>query len=258
VYGGRNPPTELIGLPLAHLGASGIIATQDAAAFGGVPIFPTLLGLGWSVKRTDIWSTNLQENISGKQVGLGYWSAPKHQWELTFDFFRQGTITQIGYTEKQQMEAFFDQLSGRLKTFLFLDADDFQVNRQLINVGDGTTTQFQIVRALPGQGTGEPILAPDFDSVPTLPSGYPVPTLATAVYVAGVLNTTATYTKYGNAAGAQPGLLVFPVAPVLGAPIEVSVYYYWPCRFDDDKMTFDKFVSTLWKNGKVAFTSVKN
>lgn len=257
MYGGRNPASEPLGLPLAHLGANGIILTQDAAPFAGVPIFPTLLGLGWSVKRTDIWSTNLQENISGKQVGIGYWSSPKYQWELTYEFFRQGTINQISYTEQQQLMAFFNQLSGRLKTFLFLDPDDFQVTQQLIDVGDGVKTTFTIVRSLPGQGAGEPILAPDFDVVPASPPGVTVNPTA-AVYLNGVITTTANYSKYGNAAGSAPGILTFNPAPASNVAITASFWYYWPCRFDDDKMTFEKFVSTLYKNGKVSFTSVKN
>lgn len=248
LYGGRNPPGEPLGLPLCH--TAGVMATGEPAPFGGVPIFPTLAGLAFDVVRTPILSTNLQENISGKQIALGYWSNPKYQWELTFEFLRQGSFGGISYAEQQQLMSFFNVLAGRLGTFLWLDPDDFQVSNQIVGVGDGTTLTFQLVRSIGASGSTENVLAPNFDAVS--PTG-----LSPLIAVNGVTATNAIYARYGNNQGAAPGTITFGTAPGNGAIVTASFWYYWPVRFDDDKMTFNKFMSTLYAGKKVTFTSVK-
>jgi uncharacterized protein (TIGR02217 family) len=247
-YGGGNPPGEGLGIPLCP--TAGIIVSGNetpgyASNFGGVPVFPSLAGLGFDVLRTSVWNTNLQENVSGKQVGIGYWSSEKYTWELTFDFLRANGAFGATSDEWQNLQNFFNQIAGRLSTFLYRDADDNQAVLQFIGIGDGVTTQFQCVRSLGTSGEATPILAPNFDTNGT-------------VFLNGVQTATAVYFKYGNNQGQPAGVLQFSPAPPQGTIITATFPYFWPCRFDDDKMTFTKFMSQLWSNKKVTFTSVKN
>src|SRR5690349_2200264 len=93
--------------------------------------FPSLTGLGWSVKRTPLWKSRVQEAISGKATYLADWSFPKWQWEITFEFLRHaGTNQQVTnfqgqtYNEFQSLAGFFDSRQGKFDSSLYQDPDD--------------------------------------------------------------------------------------------------------------------------------------
>ncbi len=142
-------------------------------------IFPSLPGLGWSVKRTPQWKTRVQESISGKETRIADWSFPRWQWELTFEFLRQAGANQQAqsfagqtYSEFQLLAGFFNARQGMFDSFLYQDADDNAVTGQQFGTGDGTTTVFQLARAF--GGFVEPILAPN--SIANLYlAGAPIP-----------------------------------------------------------------------------------
>lgn len=200
-----------------------------------VPVFPSLAGLGWDVVRTSEWRTGLQESVSGKETQIAYWSSPRYRWELTFDLLRSAA----GYAEFQTLLGFFDQMQGRGGRFLFADPDDCSVSGQAVGTGDGTTRVFQLVRTL--GGATAPVLAPN--AVSTVK-------LAGAVQASGW-----TASVYGSA---SPGALTFVSAPSVGAAVTADFTYYWPCRFDDDKLDLTKFMSQLWSGKSVTFKSLKN
>ena len=256
-YGGATPASYgyvwwfgvQAGLPLCH--TAGIFSATNVPAFHGSPVFPSLTALGFDVVRTETWSSNVQENISGKQTAVSYWSSPKHNWELTINAMWSGGSSGqyfggLPSGELQKLVSFFDIIAGRGTVFLFQDPDDCQVVNQLIGIGDGTTTQFQLVRTL-GSDT-ENIIAPNFLT--------PGPTgIAPQLYLNGAPDNIGAVAIYGST---TPGLLSFPLgAPAAGTIITATFSYYWPARFDDDKMSFTKFMSQLWSAKKVTFTSVK-
>ncbi len=204
-------------------------------------VFPTLAGLGWDVNRTEIWKTELQENVSGKENAVALWTYPRHQWDLTFDFLRQGVVHAATYAEFAQLAGFFNQRQGRFDSFLYTDADDNSVTGQALGTGDGTTTAFQLVRAF--GGFVEPVLAPNAVS---------------AVKVNGVTKTAGVDYTVSNWGSANPGVVTFTSPPGNGLPITADFTFYWPCRFLDDSLNFAKFAQALWKGKKVSFKSVKN
>jgi uncharacterized protein (TIGR02217 family) len=204
-------------------------------------VFPTLAGLGWDVGRTEIWKNILQENVSGKETGVALWTYPKHQWEMAFDFLRQGVVHAGTYSEFAQLAGFFNQRQGRFDTFLYTDSDDNAVTAQGIGSGNGTAVAFQLVRTF--GGFVEPVLAPNS---------------VTAVKVNGVTKTPVTDYTVSNWGSAAPGVVTFTSPPASGAAITADFSYYWPCRFVDDSLDFAKFASALWKGQKVSFRSVKN
>ncbi len=200
-------------------------------------VFPSLAGLGWNVSRSEIWKTRNQQSIGGKETRLADWSYPRHQWTLTFDFLRQGTLSGASYAEFAEVAAFFDLRSGMYDSFLYRDADDNAVTGQGIGTGDGTTTSFQLARAF--GGFAEPILAPD---------------VVSHVYRAGTDHSDWTVAAWGSS---TPGVVTFSAAPGAGQAITADFTYYFPCRFAADQLDFEKFMAALYQLKKVSFVSIK-
>src|SRR5579875_1711002 len=200
-------------------------------------IFPSLLGLGWGCKRTPLWKTRVQEVVSGKETRVAYWSFPRWQWELTFDFLRQPSSAGSSDAEFAALAGFFNARQGQFDTFLYQDPDDNAVAGQGIAVGDGSTVSFPLVRAF---GTVvEPILAPN---------------IVSGVYVGGVPvpGSGFTVSRWGSA---SPGTITFTTAPASGAVVSADFSYYFPCRFTADDLTFEKFMAQLYSAKKVGFVS---
>lgn len=202
-------------------------------------VFPVLAGLGWSVARSEIWKTRTQEAISGKETRIADWSYPRHQWALTFDFLRQGSLSGPVYDEFAALAGFFNLRQGSFDSFLYADADDYAVAGQAIGTGDGATTAFQLVRAFGGYA--EPILAPD---------------AVGAVYLNGVAQSAGAYTVNPWGSG-TPGMLVFETAPGAGVSITADFSFYFPCRFTSDQLDFEKFMTALYRLEKIEFVSLK-
>lgn len=205
-------------------------------------VFPSLAGLGWPTSRSPIFKTRRQVNISGKEVRIADWSYPRYKWTLVFNFLRQGAGTfSSSYTEFSQLEGFFEKLLGGWDSFLYADPDDGVVVGQNIAVGNGVTTAFQLQRTFGGASC--PILAPN---------------LATTfnVYLNGVQQPGGNYTVTPWGA-TNPGLLTFVSPPGNGVLITADFTYYFPCRFDDDTLTFEKVLSFVYDCKKLSFTSIK-
>lgn len=201
-------------------------------------IFPALSGLGWSVKRTPQWKTRVQQAISGKETRVADWSYPRWQWSLTYDFLRQGTVNGVTAAEFAQLAGFFNGRQGSFDSFLYTDADDNAATGQLLGRGDGSTTAFQLLRAF--GGFIEPILAPG---------------MVSAVYLDGVSQPSGwSVSSWGSAA---PGMVTFAAAPAPGVAVSADFSFYFPCRFANDSLDFEKFMAALYAAKKVAFLSIK-
>jgi len=191
--------------------------------------FPTLTGLGWSVKRSPKWSTRVQTAVSGKETRIALWSYPRWQWDLSFEFLRGDPV----HAEFQALAGFFNARQGQFDSFLYTDADDNSVTGQAIGTGDGATAAFPMVRSF--GGFTEPVLAP---------------TLVSAVYVAGVAQPVSVWSVGGT-------MLVFATAPAAGAAITADFSFAFPCRFTEDQLDFEKFMFQLWQGKNVKFQSIK-
>lgn len=199
-------------------------------------IYPTLPGLGYDVSRSPMWTgSEVVEALSGKETSIAYQANPRWEWELRYDFLR----AKPSKLELQTLSGFFNQMRGRFDVFLFDDVDDNSVELQAIGTGNGARTAFQLVREW--GGFIEPILAPN---------------VITAVFLDGVLQAPNTYTvsAYGTD---DPGVITFNAAPANGKAITVTFTYYWPARFSDDALQFNKFMNLLWAGRSVKFRSVK-
>jgi uncharacterized protein (TIGR02217 family) len=220
-------------------------------------VFPTLAGLGWSVKRTPHWKTRVPESISGKRTLVADWSYPRYSWELTFDFLRQAGPNQQAasfqgqaWQEFAELAGFFNLRQGRGDSFLFTDQDDNTVSGQQVATGDGSTTQFQMLAGF--GGFIMPILAPNATTDVSVNGVTQTPGSAYNVTLWG-----GAFELGGGASTLPPGTLNFATAPASGLAITASFSYYFPCQFDEDSLDFEKFMGALYNAKSVKFSSLK-
>jgi uncharacterized protein (TIGR02217 family) len=194
-----------------------------------LPVFPSLPGITFPVKRAAVWSSTKHESLSGKRVRISYYSYPLYQFEVAFNFLRSAAA----YLEWQQLAGFINQLTGGTGAFLFQDPNDYQATAQTFGIGDGVTTTFQLVRSL--GGFVEPVFAPD----------SPITTIA--------INGTPT----GAYTVSSTGSIVFNTAPSNGAALTWTGTFKWVCRFDDDAWGFENFALNLFELKALKFSSEK-
>lgn len=196
------------------------------------PVFPALPGLAWPVTRSKVWNTVKHDAISGKRVRFGNWTYPQYKYQLGLNFLRSASA----FAEWQTLEGFIDSVQGAAQLWGYSDPNDNAVSNQGFGTGDGTTTSFQLVRALGG------FAAPVFllNGTPTITVGG-TPTSAFTVSAYGVVTF--------NSAPAADAALVW-----VGGN---NPDFYQPCRFDDDTTDIENFMSQLLRAKKLAFTTEK-
>lgn len=206
------------------------------------PVFPSrtvLPGLTFPVKMEPEFRTSIFRSRSGLESRVAFWSEPLFHWEMIYEFLRSGS-----QLEMQTLLAMFGQLFGQFGPFLYADDDQNAVVDQAIATGDGTTKTFNLVRNITANGF-------------TMQARVKSPNLALThtAKVAGV-TTSATWTDYDAAAGSQ-GQITFASAPAAMAAITASFSYYFPCRFETDNLTLQKFMNQLYSGESVPFVSIK-
>ncbi len=201
------------------------------------PSLPTLAGLAWSRHKKPGFSTRVASHVSGREVRVALMSYPLYEFEAVYNGLASSSSTAVfaglGSTSLQSLMGFFLQLQGQFGTFLYTDPDDYTVTGQAFATGDGSTASFTIERSL--GGFLEPV-------------GW-VTTLSN-VYLNGVHQT-------GGFSLTTPNTLTFASAPGSGVVVSADFSYAFQCRFLDDQMDFEEFMSNLWKLASMKFRSVK-
>lgn len=191
-------------------------------------IFPTMPGLTWNVIKTPQWKTGVQTSVSGKELRTAYRSRPIWRFSMGYEVLRGGN----GFTELQQMIAFYNLRQGAFDSFLLLDDSDKTATTQQFGTGDGTTKTFPLLHAI--QGWVEPI-------------GY---CASPQVYVAGVLKTLTTHYTTDGAS------VTFVTAPTSGQALTWTGTFYYRVRFEKDMLDFDQFLKDLWQLKKCELLGV--
>ncbi len=195
-----------------------------------VPVFPTLPGLGWSVKKTPVWSTRRAGHVSGREVRAANFANPLWRFELTYEVLRADSL----HNELQTLMGFYLTQRGSYGAFLFQDQSDNQVTGQVIGTGDGITTQFQLVRSL---------------------GGFVEP-------VGGVTGGVQIQFNGANQAAGwslvAPNIIQFASPPAPGIRISASFPFYYLCRFDGDEQEYENFMSQLWSLQSCKLISVRS
>ena len=197
-------------------------------------IFPSLIGIAWNTVRTPTWKGRVQTAVSGKETRQSDWSYPRYAYELSYDFLRSAPT----FGELQTLIGFINSMSGQIGTFLYSDEDDNAVSNQQIGTGDGSTTNFALIRAFGGYI--EPVSRVNAVS---------------SVSIAGTATTAYTVNQdSGNESGSS---ITFTTAPAPGAEITASFTYYWRCRFSEDTNDFTKFLYGISSVSSLKFMTVK-
>lgn len=122
--------------------------------------------------------------------------------------------------EVAELMAFFREMRGRAYGFRFKDHIDYRIDKQQIDVGNGTKTVFQIVKTY---GTDNPEIRIIYKPV----AG------TVRVWVGGFEKTS------GWSADPTTGRITFDVAPASGDSIVVECEFDVPVRFDTDSASFN-------------------
>jgi hypothetical protein len=202
------------------------------------PSLPSLMGLSWSRHKKPGFSTRVAGHASGREVRVALMEYPLYEFEAVYSGLASSATAAfagLGSTSLQTIMGFFLQLQGQFGTFLYTDPDDNSVTGQAFATGNGTTTSFMMMRSL--GGFLEPV-------------GWV--TGVTNVYLNGTAQSGSTYSL------ATPNTLVFTSAPGNGVTVSADFSYAFNCRFLDDQMDFEEFMSNLWKLDSMKFRSVKS
>lgn len=197
------------------------------------PIFPTLPGQGWSIKKTPSFSTRVASHASGREVRASLYAHALYQFELSFDALdSSGANASLQAKSLQTLMGFWLTCGGQQGTFLYVDPTDNVVSAQVIGAGDGATKRFTFGRSIGGY----------FEPVSYV-------TAVSSVTIAGATTSAFTLTA--------PNLIDFTTAPANGAPIAASFAYAFQCRFLEDQAEFENFASGLWKIDGLKFRQVR-
>jgi uncharacterized protein (TIGR02217 family) len=192
-------------------------------------VFPVLPTLSWPVQRRPIWSTKVQESISGKETRIGLWSYPCYEYSISFDVLRSfGT-----FTELQQLIGFFNARNGSFDDWLFNDVYDNSATNAQFGVGNGTRTQWQLARNYGGYI--EPVRRVNF---------------VTDVRINGT--PTAAYTVNSTI-----GTITFTTAPPNGAFLSWNGTFFWRCRFVEDDIDFNMVMAGYSELKSLKFRTLK-
>lgn len=150
-------------------------------------VFPILLGMEFPVKKTPNFNTLEHKTVTGMRKAVSLQSYPIWTFEVSYSYLSDnGSPTDDIHT----LQGFFLARYGKWDDFLFNDVTDNNVTNETFGVGDGTTTQFQLVRSY--GGFVEPLLG--VQGTPT-------------IYIKGVSQSSSSYSI------STTGRVTFTTAP---------------------------------------------
>ncbi len=215
-----------------------------------LPLLPLQNISGYSTHKKPTFKTLIQSPKSGREVTRFQQIYPLWEFELTFEILRDQTQNQIpfppvrGFTDLQTLSAFWIELGPQFGLFAYEDPTDFTKVGQLIGIGDGVTSVFNIVRTF---GTGafytidEPIGILDIRIGHTL-----------VVYINGSV-----LTQPGNWwIGESLRTIHFSAPPSPDWVITMDFDFFYLCRFIDDALEMEEFMTGRWTIKSLKFRSV--
>jgi hypothetical protein len=212
-------------------------------------IFPALPGLsGLEVTRNYVWKTAVQEAISGKDTAVSLRQYPLVQYELVVNLLRHDAVP----SELLQVQGLYNSLKGRGDTFLYNDPEFNSISVAqaptlgVFGTGDGSTLIYQLLATFQNSGgPGGPEL---------IQNGNPANWSTAVLYDNGSTISAANYSI------GPTGIVTFGAghAPAAGHTLSWSGSWYYRCRFDEDEISWKKFMTIgLWMVSKLSFRSKK-
>lgn len=181
-------------------------------------------------KKTPNFRTIVQTPVSARGE-IRYSLQPYPIWTIDYPVNFLRGAEQISGSDYQYLLGFFLAMGGMFSDFLYQDPYDNAVSGSYFGTGDGTTTQFQLIRSI-GIGT---------DIVQNVNGG---------VTVTGSPGTVPGYTV------GSTGIVTFASAPSSGMVLLWTGNFYYRVRFDTDEAEFDEFMAQIWSMGSLKLRSV--
>ncbi|MDX2113682.1 MAG: DUF2460 domain-containing protein [Alphaproteobacteria bacterium] len=141
-----------------------------------------------------------------------------------------------GVKTQEQLDAliaFFRARKGRADGFRFKDWTDYRATGQNIGTGNGSNTQFQLIKSYVSGSVSE-----------TRTISKPVAGTV-AIYLGGTLQAASSYSvNYSS------GVVTFTAAPAAGALVSADFEFDVPVRFDTDRLSaaIDNYGSHSWND----------
>lgn len=168
------------------------------------------------------YTTDIVISTSGHEQRNVNWSQARLRYNVA-----KGVKTkdQLG-----NLIAFFRARKGRAYGFRFKDWSDFSASNEVIGTGNGSATQFQLVKRYLSGGVQE-------TRTITKPVAGTV-----SVYKNAVLQTT------GVSVSSTTGVVTFATAPANGVTVTASFEFDVPVRFDTDRLaaSMDSYGTHSW------------
>jgi uncharacterized protein (TIGR02217 family) len=140
--------------------------------------------------------------------------------------------------QKAEIQAFFRIARGKAYGWRYKDWNDFDLARQEIGTGDGSTVAFQLFKRYAfGAYTHDRVLAKIVDGTVT-------------VWVDDVAIT-------GWSLDYDTGILTLDAAATTGDSIEAACEFDVPCRFDTDNLDISRDAEAFWQWGSIPIVEVR-
>lgn len=168
--------------------------------------------------------TNVVTAANGYEKRNSVWNYPRSRYKVA-----HGIKT---YKQFQSLISFFRNRRGMAVGFRFKDWSDYKAIGEVIGMGDGTTTSFQLGIIYTSGNVSE------YRKITKPVSG------SVCIYLDGLLQAT------GITVDTTTGIITFDTPPTNGSLITADFEFDVPVRFDTDKLTacIDKTNIHSWRN----------
>lgn len=210
------------------------------------PILPELHG--YSIHKKPTYATNVITMVAGNELQGCQQAFPLWEFELRYERLASETQNVTPYAQNlnllqyERIVEIFLACGGQYGRFFFNDLSDNSRSGQFIATGDGSLSEFRLVR---DWGIGNLRLREPIGGINT---GQTI-----NVYLDGVLQSISSW-------GVSSDLtkIILTAAPGSGVELTMDFYFYYRCRFIDDVANMEQFMYNLWQNSSLKFRSVKD
>lgn len=170
--------------------------------------FPTDISFG-SIGGPE-FSTNIIELSSGHERRNINWTYPRERWNVAYG------VKELVHL--QSLLTFFYVRQGRAHGFRFKNHDDFQASGMELGIGDGSETEFQLIKTYTSGGytLNRKITKPVSGEVTVYVDSYEIDS--------------------GIAIDTTTGIITFDTAPDVDAIVYADFDFDIPVRFDTDHL----------------------
>jgi hypothetical protein len=214
-------------------------------------VYPVLPGLAFPVVKTPQMQNLQVQAFGGQRVSQLGWVNPLWAFGLTYNYLRtyvNATANGVTAAEVDLLLGFFLTMGGDWQYFYYKDPDwNVVVDGPLSVTTVGGTKYSQIVRTIGG-----------------FPESVCAVNGVLAIKLNGVLQTPGvdytfdpTQIGFTGPGVSWDGQYITWITNPGANPVTATFNYYFPCQFAEGKGDYEKFLSNVYKNGKVNLLQVR-